>query len=129
MSRKFAGSLVALAVCTGVLISAPANAQSPTAPTSQDEVSEHHQLQYRMMNEMTQEMTRMTEQMSRGDLSAEDSKKMSEQMRRMAKTMQFMSGLAARPAHNHAQLQKQMDQMRAYMNDMKGNSRMTPGPR
>lgn len=82
-----------------------------------------------MMNEMTQQMTRMTEQMSRGALNPEENKKMSGQMRRMAKMMQFMSGLAARPAHTHAQLQKQMDQMRVQMNEMMRNSRMAPGAR
>ncbi|MBY0511301.1 MAG: hypothetical protein K2P94_14255, partial [Rhodospirillaceae bacterium] len=92
--------VTAVVVGLGVLTAAPANAQSPTAPTGQDEVSRHHQLQYRMMNEMAQEMARMTEQMSRGELSPEESKKMGEQMRRMAKMMQFMSGLAASPAHN-----------------------------
>jgi hypothetical protein len=78
---------------------------------------------------MTQEMARMTEQMSRGDLSPEDSKKMGEQMARMAKFMRFMSGLEARPAHSHAQLQKQMDQMRIQMNEMMSNSRMAPNAR
>ena len=56
--------------------------------------------------------------MSRLELSPEDSETMSERMGRMAKMMQPMSGLAARPAHNHAQLQRQMDQMRAQMNEM-----------
>lgn len=78
---------------------------------------------------MTEEMTRMTAQMSRGALSPEDSKKMSEQMGRMAKTMRFMSGLAARPAHTHARLQEQMDQMRAQMDQMTSNSRMVPSLR
>jgi len=110
-------SIAISVICLGMLAGVPANAQS-TTPTLQDEVSQHHQLQYRMMNEMTQQMTRMTEQMSRGDLSPQ---KMSEQISRMAKMMQFMSGLVARPAHTHAQLQKEMDQMRAQMNEMMTN--------
>jgi exonuclease VII large subunit len=121
--------MAAIIVCIGMFAAVPARAQSSAAPTSQDTVSQHHQLQYRMMNEMTQEMTRMTEQMSRGELSPEENKKMGEQMSRMAKLMLFMSGLAARPAHNHAQLQKQMDQMRAQMSEMMSNSQMAPGAR
>ena len=51
--RKIHLTLAGIA-CIGMLmaIAAPAGAQSTTAPTSQDEVSQHHQLQYRMMKEM-----------------------------------------------------------------------------
>jgi len=130
MIRKLAGSFAAIAVCIGVFASMPASAQSSTAAYwGGDEVSQHHEMQYRMMNEMTREMAAMTERMSRGELTLEERKKMSNQMSRLAKMMRFMSGLAARPAHNHAQLQKQMDQMRAQMNDMTGNSRMVPSAR
>jgi hypothetical protein len=118
-----------LIVCLGLFAAAPAGAQPSTAPTWNDALSQHHQLQYQMMDEMTREMTRMTEQMSHGGLSPEDNRKMGERMARMAKMMRFMSGLEARPAHNHAQLQEQMDQMRAQMSEMMGNSRMTPGAR
>ena len=117
----------AFVVCLGLFAAVPANAQSSTAPTWNDAVSQHHQLQYQMMNEMTQEMGRMTERMSQGQLNPEENNEMAERMTRMAKMMHFMSGLEARPAHDHAQLQKQMDQMRAQMNEMKGNSRVTPG--
>lgn len=122
-------SMTVIIVCVGTFVTTAANAQSTATPTWRDDVSQHHQLQYRMMNGMTQEMTRMTEQMSRGDLSPEDNKRMGEQMKRMAKMMQFMSGLAARPAHTHGQLQKQMEQMRAQMDEMMKNSRMAPGAR
>lgn len=70
----------------------------------------------------------MTERMSRDALSPEDSKKMSDEMSRMARMMRFMSGLEARPAHTHAQLQEQMDQMRAQMKEMTSNSRRMPSP-
>lgn len=129
MTTKSTSLITVLVVALGLLAAARANAQSSTAPTWADSVSQHHQLQYQMMNEMTQEMARMTEQMSRSDLSPEDDKKMAEQMGRMAKMMQFMSGLGARPAHTHTQLQTQMDQMRARMDEMKRNSRMAPGAR
>lgn len=129
MATKTTSLMTVLVFGLGVFAAASAGAQSSTGPTWADAASQHHQLRYRMMNEMAQEMTRMTEQLSRGDLSAEDNKKMGERLSRMAKMMRFMSGLAARPAHNHAQLQKQMDQMRAQMKDMMGNSQMRPGAR
>ena len=73
-------------------------------------------------------MARMTKQMSRGGMGPEDNRKMGDQMGRMAKMMRFMSGLAARPAQTHAQLQKQVDQMRTQMDEMMKNSRMAPVP-
>lgn len=128
MIRKLLNSIAAIVVCIGMFAAAPVLAQSSTgAYWGGDQVSQHHQLQYQMMKDMTDQMGQMTEQMSRGNLSPEESQKMGEQMGRMAKMMRFMSGLAARPAHTHAQLQKQMDQMRAQMDEMTRNSRMAPG--
>jgi hypothetical protein len=118
-----------LALAALALFTPYAKAQSSTAPTWADSLSQHHQLQYQMMKDMTEEMTRMTEQMSRGDLKPDETKTMTERMNRMAKMMQLMSGLGARPAHTHAQLQKQMDQMRLQMNEMKKNSQMAPAAR
>lgn len=40
-----------------------------------------------MMKDMTEEMTRMTEQMSRGDLKPNETKPMTERMNRMAKNI------------------------------------------
>ena len=129
VSLKATSLIKAFIVCLGAFAAAPVNAQGSVAPTWSDAVSQHHQLQYRMMNEMTQQMAGMTEQMSRTDLSPAESKKMGEQMSRMAKMMHFMSGLAARPAHTHGQLERQMDQMRAQMVEMQANSLMTPAAR
>ncbi|HZQ14098.1 MAG TPA: hypothetical protein VFB31_14935 [Pseudolabrys sp.] len=120
--------MTVIVVCIGMFATAPVLAQSSTGTYwGGDDVSRHHQLQYQMMKDMTAAMSRMTEQMSRGDLTTEENKKMGDQMGRMAKMMRFMSGLASRPAHSHAQLQKQMDQMRRQMDEMKVNSQMAPG--
>lgn len=128
MTTKATSLITGLIFCLALIAALPADAQTSTDPTWNDAVSRHHQLQQQMMNEMSREMARLTEQMSRGALSPEDNRKMSQQMNRMAKIMRFMSGLGARPAHNHAQLQKQMDQMRTRMKEMIGNSQ-SPGAR
>ena len=129
MSHKSPFLTVLLAIAALTFFAPFAQAQSSTAPAWADSLSQHHQLQYKMMKDMTEEMTRMTEQMSRSDLKPDETKAMTERMSRMAKMMQFMSGLGARPAHTHAQLQKQMDQMRLQMNEMKKNSQMAPTAR
>ncbi|MDF2117837.1 hypothetical protein PY365_19845 [Roseiarcaceae bacterium H3SJ34-1] len=125
MITKMAFRIATLIVCLGPL--APANAQSSIGPTWNDTVSLHHQLQYRMMSEMTREMSQMTEQMVPGALTFEESTKMAKRMAFMSTMMRRMSGLEARPAHTHAQLQNQMDQMRRLMDEMTNNPRMAPG--
>jgi hypothetical protein len=130
MNSKLPGFFAAIAVCIGVFVSAPASAQPATgAYWGGNDVSQHHQIQYQVMKGMTAEMSRMTEQMSQGLLTPEQSKEMAKRMAFMSTMMRRMSGLEARPAHTHAQLQNQMDQMRKLMDEMMGNSRMAPGAR
>lgn len=111
MTAMLAASAMLLAPATGV-------AQSSIGPVWTDPVNLHHQLQYRIMAETARELATMTEQMSRGPLSATERKTMSRQMARISHRMKFMSGLEGRPAHSHAGLQKQMEQMRAQLSDM-----------
>jgi hypothetical protein len=130
MIRKLSNSVAAIIVCIGMFAAAPVLAQSSTsAYWGGDDVSRHHELQYQVMKDMTAEMSRMTEQMSQGALTPEQSKEMAKRMAVMSTMMRRMSGLEARPAHTHAQLQNQMDQMRKLMDAMTGNSRMAPGAR
>jgi hypothetical protein len=121
LSTKSAFPFMAL-ICAGLVAASPAAAQPAATSTLNDPIGRHHQLQYQMMNDMTRQMTQMTEQMSRGTPDPQERRKMGEQMSRMAKMMRFMEGLAARPAHSDAQLQRQMDQMRAQMKAMTGGS-------
>lgn len=110
--------------CIAILtfVAAPAGAQSATAPTYQDEVSQHHQLQYRMMKEMAERMAQMAKRMSHGPVTPDDDKRMRQQMERMSQMMRFMSGLAARPAHGDPKMKEQMNQMRAQMKEMMEHS-------
>lgn len=84
-------------------------------------------MMYRMMKDMTDQMTQMTDQMSRGDLTPEQGKQIAQRMRLMSTIMQRMSGLAARPAMGPIEWQKQMDEMRKKMTDMARNTQTTPG--
>jgi|SRR5450631_1091098 hypothetical protein len=91
------------------------------------EVTEHHRMQYQLMNDMAQEMTRMTEQMAKGELSPELRKQMAGRMALMSTMMQRMSGLASRPAMREPEWQKQMGGMRKQMDGMMRDSTMMPG--
>jgi len=84
-------------------------------------------MQYQLMNDMAQEMTRMTEQMAKGELSPELRKQMAGRMALMSTMMQRMSGLASRPAMREPEWQKQMGGMRKQMDGMMRDSTMMPG--
>ena len=102
----------------GVLCTMPAVAQASLAPPWLDLISDHHQLQYQMMKDMTREMNEMTQQLSQGELKGEQRTQLSERLRRMSRMMGRMSGLSSRPAHTHAQLRQQMDDMRKQMKEL-----------
>lgn len=119
MSTKTTPTVAALAMSLGVFVVGIANAQPATGPTFRDTTSQHHQMLNQMMTDMTQQMTAMTEAMSRGELTPEQNKQMAERMAVMANVMRRMSGLGARPHMKEADWQKQMDQMRKQMDDMK----------
>lgn len=82
-----------------------------------------------MMKDMTQEMSRMTDQMSQGALTPDQQKQMAKRMEFMSAMMRRLSGLEARPAIKHGEMDKQLDQMRKQMDDMMSNSKMAPGAR
>ena len=125
-NTKVAATVTAIAVCLGVLAVTPTSAQTSTAPTSQDATSQHHQWIYRMMKDMTQEMTRMTEQMSGTELTPDQRSGMAQRMQRMSTMMRRLSGLAARPVMRDRDWRRQADQMRKQMDEMMGERRMKP---
>ena len=123
MPLKIAISTRIVAICASMLAAASANAQSPAGSTFQDQgrIDPHHLRIYQMMKDMTQEMTKMTEQMARGALTPDQQKQMAQRMQFMSTMMHRLSGLEARPAIKHGELDKQLDQMRKQMDEMMGN--------
>ena len=124
MIAKTAVSMTALVLCLGLSTAASVSAQPTAGVARQTGVSEHHQMMGDMMKDMSQEMNKMTELMSRGDLTPEQRKQMSQRMERMSKLTHRMSGLQDRPAMKGPELQKQRDQMRKQMDEMKRDSSM-----
>ena len=112
--------MTAIAVCLAILAVPPANAQSPLGSTFQDQgqIDPHHLRIYQMMKDMTQEMTKMTEQMSQGSLTPDQQKQMAIRMQFMSAIMHRLSGLEARPAIKHGDMDKQLDRMQKQMNQM-----------
>jgi hypothetical protein len=121
MSIKSVVSISAVVVCFGILAIVPAGAQ-PTQ--DKPSVSEHHQGQFQMMKDMSQEMSRMTDEMSHGTLTPEQNKKMAKRMDGMSTMMHRMASLGARPSMREPEYQKQMGQMRKQMDGMMGDQSM-----
>ena len=91
---------------------------SVTGAARQSGVSEHHQIIADMMKDMSQEMSKMAEQMSRGELTPEQRKHLGQRMEIMSKMMHRMSGLESRPAMKEPEMQQQLKQMRRQMDEM-----------
>ena len=126
MSMKIAVSTLAIFASVGMLLVTPASAQSPMSTGQQPTMNQHHQRHTDMMKDMTQVMGSMTEQMSHGPLTPEQTKQMTQRMERMSKLMRLMSGLEYRPAMKDPESQKQMGLMRKQMDEMMRDMSMGP---
>ncbi len=69
-----------------------------------------------MMHDMSMEMDKMSEQMSKGGMGADTQKQTAKRMKQMATMMDNMSGMMGKGMMMDAGMQKQMDEM------MKGSS-------
>ena len=128
MVSKRTASKMAMAICLGLLEVLTAAAQAPVGSTFQDQsqTDSHHLRIYEMMKGMTQEMSKMTEQMSQGALTPDQQRQMAKRMAFMSIMMRRLSGLEARPAIKHGDMDKQLDQMQKQMSEMMGSPRMAP---
>ena len=125
MAGMTIASRAALLVALGIFPIASTSAQSPPPLTFQDVTSPHHKRMYQLMKDMTEEMGKMTDQMSH-DLTPEQRMQMGKRMEAMASMMRRMSGLEAMPAMKEAEQQRQMDEMRTQMDEMMRSSSMRP---
>ena len=129
MVSQRTASMTAITISLCTLGSLSANAQAPVGSTFQDQsqTDPHHLRIYEMMKGMTQEMSKMTEQMAQGSLKPDQQKQMAKRMEFMSTMMHRLSGLEARPAIKHGNMEKQLDQMRKEMDEMIGNPKIAPG--
>lgn len=128
MNRNIFLVLTAIVVGPGFFLAMPLMAQTPSGSSSQNVASRHHKPLYQLMNDMTGEMGKMTEQMSH-DLTPEQRDQMAKRMEAMSSMMHRMSGLEAMPAMLDTERQKQMNEMRKQMDEMMNAPAMKPGPK
>ena len=89
------------------------------AEAARSTVSRHHQALFEVMKDMTREMSMMTDQLTMGEVTAEQDRDIAQRMERMSSLMQRMSGLLARPAMSEPEFRGQMEEMRKQMSSMK----------
>ena len=118
--------MTALVASLGLLLAVSAMAQTAPPASKHDGMSAHHQKMFQMMKDMTEEMTVMSEQMSQGDITSDQRKKMFLRMDVMSGMMHRMSGVEAAPAMSDPERKKQMDEMRKQMDEMMRTSPMKP---
>lgn len=111
-------SLAAMLFWLGLPAATAVNAQAPSSAVQQDAANWHHQMRYNAMKDMSEVMSEMTQQMSRGELAPAQRQQMVQRMRRMSKMMDLMSGWEDAPAMKEPEMKKQMVQMREEMDEM-----------
>ena len=121
-------SLSALVLAAGLIVAAPAMAQSAATPGNgmSGMAAQHQQMMSGMMKDMAQQMGAMADQMGHGAMSPDQRKQMGQQMERMSGMMHRMSGMAGHPNMRDPEFQKQMGQMRQQMNGMMRNAPNAP---
>ena len=126
MRMKVGESIAALIIGLSMSAAQAVAAQPPSGTMQQTKVSEHHELQFRLMKDMSQVMSGMGQEMSSADLTPLQRQQMAQRMQRMSNMMDLMSGWTDRPAMNTPEMQRQMDQMRTQMNEMMHEMMATP---
>ena len=91
-----------------------------TGPASEaSPLFQRHHAMAGIMQDMEKEMARMQEEMAAGPPTPEAQHDMAVKMKRMARLMQRMSGLADRPTMETREMQRQYERMRREMDEMK----------
>ena len=136
MNHKLLLAFATAALAAGVSIpgmvigqtASPATTGGATVAGSPDEASPlllRNRKMAEIMRDMMQEMSRMQEQMAKGDMTAVPHKQMSQRMKQMSTMMRRMSGLLDRPAmkcKDDPEINKRMQEMRSQMDKMMRDS-------
>ncbi|MEO8315247.1 MAG: hypothetical protein ABI645_10670 [Pseudomonadota bacterium] len=112
-SKRAAMLAAALATATVAWAQSPTPPQTGLAAEASPMFQRHHAMAG-IMKDMQQEMSRMQEDMSRGDVSPE----MAAKMKRMSQVMLRMSGWADRPTMKEPEMRRLAEEMHKQMQEM-----------
>jgi len=135
--NDIATRLAGATILAATLVVTPASfAQAPagepalrTGPASEaSPMFQRHHAMAGIMQDMVQEMSRMQEEMGKGEMTPEMRKQMATKMKRMSEMMRRMSGWADRPTMKEPEMRRQLEEMRRQMDGMsKSHSMNNPG--
>lgn len=120
IATRLAGAAIlaaTLAASPPSFAQAPAREAAPrTGPASEaSPMFQRHHAMAGIMKDMVTEMSRMQEEMGKGEPAPAARKQMAVKMKRMSEMMRRMSGWADRPTMKEAEMQGQLQEMRRQM--------------
>lgn len=112
--------VAALATSSALWAQAPAvPSASRTGPASEaSPMFQRHHAMAGIMKDMVQEMSRMQEDVGKGEMTRDERKRMSVKMKKMSDMMRRMSGWADAPIMREPEMRRQFDAMRRHMDEM-----------
>jgi hypothetical protein len=133
ITARLAGAMIlaaALASLPASFAQAPAGEAAPrTGPASEvSPMFQRHHAMAGIMKDMVQEMSRMQEEVGKGDLSPPMRKQMATNMKKMSQMMRRMSGAVDRPTMKEAEMRRLSEDMHRQMDQMSQSHSMSdPG--
>ena len=123
IARRLAGAAIlaaTIAASPASFAQALAGEAAPrTGPASEaSPMFQRHHAMAGIMKDMVQEMSRMQEEMGKGELTPEVRKQMAAKMKRMSEMMRRMSGWADRPTMKEPEMRREFEEMRRQMDGM-----------
>lgn len=126
--------LAGAAFLAAALVSSPASSAQPpagetaprTGPASEaSPMFQRHHAMAGIMKDMVREMSRMQEEMGKGELTPQMRNLMTTNMKRMSEMMRRMSGSIDRPTMKEPEMRRQFEEMRRQMDEMSRSHSMS----
>ena len=111
-------AVVVLACLLGPALPAHAAGQAERATAAGDGVAWHHEVQARVLRDMSEVMARMAQRMASGRLAPGEAAEMSTRMRRMGEMMRLLEQWQRDPQMRGPQTAEALDSMRREMQRM-----------
>ncbi len=112
-------SAIAVAALTaGLATTQPLAAQSGPGYEKTQDMARYREMSD-IMQDMSQDMTRMREQMAKADMTPAKHKQLAKSMKEMSSMLSRMAGFADRPAMSDAQSRKEFDSLRGRMGKLR----------
>ena len=127
MKRRHAAAALGLALAFGMLPGAGAAGPAERRTTSGDGVSWHHEMQARVLRDMSAVMSEMAECMAGARIEPAEAARMAGRMRRMGEMMRLLEEWERSPASRGPRSREAIDDMRREMQEMQRGMALRSG--